>query len=151
MSDIVKGQEPPKPPAHLTVTIDGQPVELFMSFGLLNILTMHLSEVDQVVQIGMNYDLRTAMVNEVLVPRNGTGRVLKEGEPGYVVRNLDDSNISIEDVEAIIDWASDHILNFFVRQQEKTLERMLLHKPTIDRLQASANGTAPSASTKPSA
>lgn len=100
------------PPASLTIQVDGAEREIFMSFALLNRLAYLLGDADQVHLILMNPAMRDIFLKELLAERTKGGKVSKE-------LNVEDLEISLLDIENLLTFASEHILDFTMRAVEK--------------------------------
>lgn len=100
--------------ATLTVTVDGAERELFMSYGLLTKLSKELETADAVGAVPHDPELRDRVLKVALTERSKTGKAKKE------IKDLDDVEISIEDVELVLGWVMEHLTGFFVRGLQKT-------------------------------
>lgn len=98
------------------VSVDGQPFEIFMSFGLLNAITRHVGIPDNVGLITVSADLKELVLMEMLSERSKSGVVTKQ-------RGFADVEISLEDCEALLEFAADQTLDFFLRALEKASAR----------------------------
>lgn len=119
------------PNPRLTVTVNGEPRELFMSFGLLNELCRGIGDVRSAVQIPLNSELRDYTLLAVLSERNERGEV----EDGKAI-NLRTLNMSIEDAESLLGWVSEHCCDFFLRTMERVVSTQKNQKVRIDALAA---------------
>lgn len=126
MSDSIKDK--------ITVKIDDQDREIFMSFGLLNDLATLTGDPARVAAIPLIADLRMSVLNTVLAPRRKNGK--KEAE--IDVTELD---ISIEDAERLLTWASEHVMSFFVRALQKVEKVSAHHKEALAGLVSSLGGS----------
>lgn len=103
-------------PPSILVTLDDTPQEVFMTFGLLNAITRHVGNPDNVGLITISSDLKELVLTEMLSERNANGVITKE-------RSYGDVKISLEDCERLLDFAADHALDFFLRALEKAAAR----------------------------
>jgi hypothetical protein len=94
-----------------------------MSFGLLNELCRGVGNVQAAIQIPADSELRDYTLMAILSPRDAHGEV----QDPINLRLLD---MSLDDAEAVLTWASEHCCDFFLRTmerivktQEKNLER----------------------------
>lgn len=92
----------------LSLTINGQPVELFMSYGMLTSLAKSIPSLDVIPAIIADNDSRDAFLDVLLSKRDKNGVVLE-------ARKASECEISIEDVEKALVWAQDHLMDFFLR------------------------------------
>lgn len=120
----------------LSITVDGKERELLMSYGLLNALTVIVGSPDVAPTIAVNADLREDVLKAVLAERKTSGKILKE------VADVDDLEISISDVEKLLDWVMDHVMSFFVRSLDKMVQRVGAHKDGLAALKSSVAGLA---------
>jgi hypothetical protein len=127
----------------LTVTIDGQEHELFMSYGLLDRLTKI---------IGGSLDITTASLepntrNETLI-----ACLTKKGRAGVLDKvDIDNLDIDPEDVVRIVNWATEHVIGFFLKATERTKEMGERIKDKLGSLTHLVDGSKDSASPNPSA
>lgn len=92
----------------LTIKINDEERELFMSFGLLNELTKIVVDPSRVGAVNLDPELRESFLTALFAKRKKSGKV--EEDIDY-----DDIDISVEDVESALSWAQEHVLSFFVR------------------------------------
>lgn len=95
------------------ITINGKHEEIFMSYGLLNHLSIVVGEVNNITSIGLDPELREGVLKCLLSERTKTGKIKTE-------RSAEDVDISLEDVENLIDWAAEHLVDFFLRRATKS-------------------------------
>ena len=108
----------------LTITVNGAPKQVFLPFGLLNEITKLVGSVDNLGYIMIDPQLREAVISELLAPRDEDGVITKPV-------NLIVTTISSPDVNTLLEWVSEHVLDFFLtalesstRVGEKMGERM---------------------------
>lgn len=119
------------PPSHrMTVTNGDKPHEIFMSFGLLNRITRYLGDIDQLPQLAVSPELQEAVLVEIFTERDKQGVALK-------VPTLDEIEVSLEEVESILDFVGEHIANFFMQTAEKAQKRMLQIHARAEKMSAS--------------
>ncbi|MGO7308761.1 hypothetical protein ACCS91_33440 [Rhizobium ruizarguesonis] len=118
----------------LTITQDGRERELFMSYGLLNVLSIAVGSPELVPSMSLDDQLRGEVLAAVLAERKVTGKVIKP------VEDLDDIDVSIDDVEAILDWAGEHLMGFFMRRLAKSAKHVEKHKDLLVGLKSSMDG-----------
>lgn len=99
-----------KPPERkkVTLTLEDETtkdVALFMSFGLLNTLAIPIQNVEQLIEIDENPDVRTFILKSCLSTRN---------EHGQVVNEFDTNTITYSEGEEILAWARGHLTDFFI-------------------------------------
>ena len=79
-----------------------------MSYGLVRSLSKILPSLDHIPALMLNDELRDKVLVALLSDRSNTGKVTKEAD-------LDESDIAVEEVERVIAWAQEHLLDFFLR------------------------------------
>jgi hypothetical protein len=131
------------PAPRLKVTVNDVQRELFMSFGLLNELCRGVGSVQSAIQIPTDSELRDYTLLATLSERNENGEV----DTPINLRLID---MSLEDAENLLSWASDHCVDFFLRTmervvktQEKNLDRFAsLKAKSPESSQPSSTGSA---------
>jgi hypothetical protein len=127
----------------LSITQDGNERELFMSYGLLNALSLLVGSPEVVPAMSLDDGLRAEILAAVLAERKVTGKVLKP------VEDIDDIDISIDDIERILDWAGAHLMGFFMRRLAKSAKHVENHKELLEGLKSSMAGLKDLASATP--
>jgi hypothetical protein len=106
----------------VTVQVNGEDRELFMSFGILNAIAGAIdNNVENVGLVAINPLLRQAVLEALLSPRNDKGKVVPETK-----FDPDADRVSIEDVNKVLEWAAESALDFFLsamETQKKLLEK----------------------------
>lgn len=116
------------------VTLDDKPFEVFMSFGLLNAVARHVGNPDNIGLILLNSDLREMVLTELLSERSKSGAITKKREFGEV-------DISLEDCEKLLEFAAEHVLDFFLRALEKANKLAGKTKKVVEAHAATSNGS----------
>ncbi len=124
----------------LSIVFEGKERELFMSYGLLNQIATLVGSPEVAPSISLDEQLREAVLKLCLADRKPSGKVLKD------VEDMDDLEVSVDDIEAILDWATENVLNFFVRALAKTMKRVEANKDVLEGLKSSLAGLQASAS-----
>jgi len=101
-------QEKEKPVTHFTITAQDKSKEIFMSFGLLNILSGYFQEIEQLELLYSNPDLQLAILNELVCDRDEKGRPVI---PSLITVDM----LEIDAVWEILEWAQSHIIDFFIQ------------------------------------
>lgn len=91
---------------------------IFMSFALLNRLTRHLGNLDELPLLSINPELQETIILEVFTVRD------KSGNPTDVPSNLEEIDVSLDDMDKVLNFVGDHIANFFTRSAENAAKRM---------------------------
>lgn len=116
-----------KPPASITVTVDGAPREIFMSFNNLHRLTYLIGDISALQEVMMNHDVQMAIVLDLVKERDDKGAPIKE----YTADSL---RISIDDTLELLDFAQEHILDFFMRAAQKATRLTERAKRGVEQL-----------------
>lgn len=116
-----------------TLNINGKPREVFMSFGLLRTLSnLTGNNVENAPLLQFNDEMNTQALCELLSVRNSSGRVM---EP-LSEEDLNELNVEINDMVDIVDWAIQHVLNFFIRKSQKLGATMKKVQPIFEKMEA---------------
>ena len=95
-----------------TIKIDGKERDVKMTFGLLNALCRAVGDIDGATQMTMDQNLRDAVLVELLSERDKAGKITSN-------INLAEMEVSIDDVVDLLDWAGNHVLDFFLKGLER--------------------------------
>jgi hypothetical protein len=128
-----------KLPMSCHVTVNGKEHEVFMSFALLNRLAYLVGSVDQLPMIQINPEMRDMFLGELLAERSKGGKVVTPCDPG-------DCDISLEDVQLVLDFASEHVLDFTLGALEKSAALQAKNQARMLSLKSSQAGLENSAS-----
>jgi hypothetical protein len=118
----------------LSITFEGSDRELLMSYGLLNELAKLVGSPEVAPSISIDEHLRQEVLAACLADRKPSGKITK------AVADMDDLDISIDDIESILDWATEHVLSFFVRSLGKMVKRVEANKDVLEGLKSSLDG-----------
>lgn len=110
-----------------------------MSFGLLNELSILIGDPGRIAAVPVDPELRKAILLACLAERKKSGKIEK------AVADFDDLDISISDIENILDWTMGHLMDFFVRSLKKVVQVTETHKTDLASLQSSLTGSPVSA------
>lgn len=113
-------------PDTLTVQIDGEDRELFISYGLLATLSRLIGDEKNIALISFDDDIRDHTLKAVLAERTKGGKIIKP------VEDVFDVNISVKDVNAILTWVTEHLLDFFVQSLERTQMVLKEQVPSLE-------------------
>ena len=119
---------------HLSITRDGQPRELFMSFGLLHELLAVVGDIVEISAIAVNAPLRDAVLTSVLAERNEKGVI--QGELNLFVMEIPRS-----DIQVILSWVAGHVLDFFLTAIEESLKTHNAQTARLTSSMVSGNGS----------
>lgn len=124
----------------ITIAFEGADRDLLMSYGLLNELAKIVGSPEIAPSISIDERLREEVLGACLATRKPSGKVTKK------VEDLDDLDLSIDDVERLLDWATEHVLSFFVRSLGKMVKRVEANRDVLEGLKSSLDGLEASAS-----
>lgn len=125
-----------KPNDRMTVEVNGQPQEVFMSGGLVRNIMRHFSQFDDFGQIFTNAEEQNVLIIQLLRPRN------KSGSPAVKVNySIDDFEMSIDDSAALVSWAVDHCLHFFMNSVSSATNLFESNKDNLVSMMKSVEST----------
>jgi hypothetical protein len=127
----------------LTIQINGEERELFMSFGLLNELTAIIGDPSRVGAVSLDPELRAKFLSAIFAKRKKSGKIEE-------AIDYDDLEVSLDDVEKTMSWGQEHVLNFFVRSFRNIQTVTEKYKDEVTSLTSSLTGSKASASKKQS-
>lgn len=129
----------PKLPSSCTIKIDGEDFEVFMSFALLNRLAFLVGNPDDVHTIMLNPEMREAVLREMISKRDKKGKITQ-------VVEIDSVEVSLEDVQTILDFAASHVMDFTVGALQRSTA---LQKKNFEQILALQKQTLPSTAIGP--
>lgn len=103
------------PENRLSVTVNGDKVDLLMSFGLLDKLLKIFTDFKPAENAAFDSDQRVEVIRTSLKRRGECGYTGFTGSRDY---DPDVDSISMKDVNAIFAWVLDHVTDFFLSQGE---------------------------------
>lgn len=98
-----------KPADRITVVVNGENKEVFMSGGLIRELSPIVGGLEDFAGAFVDTEVQKVLLIEVLKPRNPRGNPSENKEYG-----LDDFSMSLEECDKLLNWVMDHVLHFFV-------------------------------------
>lgn len=122
-----------KPSDHLVVTFRGQRRELFMSFLRLNSCVRMLGEPDRLATIMLDPDMAEAVIKIMVAEKGGAGEQFDV--------ELADTDLSGDDVEAVLLWVRDHLAHFFLKRYQQLGEQAKQLAPVTEALRSSLLGS----------
>jgi len=112
----------PPPAKELDIVVDGETRTLKMSYGLQDKLLRLVKDTNEVGNIFTDPEIRNPIISELLAERSNTGRVIGQ------LRQPDEYEIDLEEVDKLLAWAVDTVTSFFIRSLE-SLNRKLVPIP----------------------
>lgn len=122
-------------PLSITVTVNQLPVEVFMAFNRLNRLTYLVGSIDNLQTVMLNPEMRSAIIKDLVTPRDEKGKITKHYED-------DEIDISMEDAISLLDFAQEHIMDFFMTAATKANRLVAKYQPQVSSLMPTPNGPA---------
>lgn len=113
------------PSASINIKFNGEARELFMSFALLNRLTYLVGRMEDLHTVMLNPEMRDAVLLEMYAERTPAGKLQK-------TYPLDECEVSIPDTMSVLDFVSEHLLDFFMGALKKS--QALQQKYSIDQV-----------------
>lgn len=137
-----KDRKVPNP--ELRIDINGEPVRLKMSYGLLSSLAAMVDSPENVAMLGMSPRLCRDLCLVAVVPRD------EEGDPTMKTdREIDAilDQLTTEDGQAVTDWVQEHLIDFFMRGVSSTqtaLKSLSLAEDESSTASSTGSKTSPS-------
>lgn len=128
----------------LSIKLNEKKTDLLMSFGLLNKLTSIIGNENALATVALLPEVRVAVVTACLTKKGKSGAL----DEGFDVDELD---ISMEDTLKITQWASEHVIDFFLKATEQTKAIGEQFQSRLQSLMPSSDGSQASAQLTPSA
>lgn len=132
-----------KAPDNFTITKDGQPYDIKMTFGLLNELVRTIGDIEAVAEISFDIELRDEVLNQIFAARDEKGRIT---EPV----NLFTLDVHQDDIVNLLEWVGSHVTDFLLKQLVRTKGVMEAHQDLLTALTPISTGTPGSPSQTPS-
>jgi len=122
-----------------TLMVNGEAHEVFMSFGLLNRLCHLVGDTPNIPMIHLNPEVRGIMLQEALAIRTKSGKVTE-------YREIEDLETDLEEMEGLLDFIADHVLDFSLRVMEKATTLQMANEARVNALNTSKSSQAGQAS-----
>lgn len=100
--------KPNTPSKTITIKVDNNDRELFMSYGLLNELLRLIPDTNLIALVYTDPDIRNKIIEQVLADRSPTGKIT-------TMRPFDMYIVEQEAVEEMLEWVVEHVTAFFIR------------------------------------
>lgn len=134
---------PPQPNDRITITHNGEPRELFMSWLRKNSILRFVDNPTQIIWLSSEPDLIENVMRIMLAPKAGAG--------GMFEHELTEEEVNEDDVQRVMAWVQDHLTYFFMKRFQDMAERGKVLEPIAKGLVSSVNSSTDSTSTTPSA
>lgn len=112
----------------LVLNINGQPREIFCSFALLNQITNllgGLEGVEHIAVVMLDPVTRDLVLKEVLAERSKGGAIIKP------IADIGEVEISLDDVQTLLEWVSEHVMDFTLGVLEKSTAFQFRHQARL--------------------
>lgn len=116
-----------KPRPTLTIKVNGDDREIFMSFALLNRITYLMGDSSQIPLILQDPELREVVLVEALAERDKNGKVL-------VKKNMDEMDVTFDAIQDVLEFVSEHVADFTLAAMERATKVMVKHNARIQAL-----------------
>ncbi|SEP40681.1 hypothetical protein SAMN04487843_11614 [Methylobacterium sp. ap11] len=126
------------PAPTLDVNIGDKSHQVLMSFGMLNELAELVGSIEQLPAIDFDTHTRTTTLEVCLASRDERGR----RDPEWFLPPA----LTVEAAEAVLDFAKEHLFDFFVGRLEKHLSSLQANGTRLKAVGSSLSGSAASAS-----
>ena len=127
------------PAPTLNIKIGDKSIDMTMFFGRLNELAELVGSFERLPEMDFHAPTRTTVMEICLAERDERGR---RTETAWFMP----PDLSIEDGEAVLDFAKEHLANFFLGRLEKHLASLQTNGQRLTDVGSSLNGLVPSAS-----
>jgi hypothetical protein len=117
----------------LTVTIDGEDKEIFMSFGLLSELANITQSAEGVAEMDLNPNVAMLVIDTCLAPRNARGKIT---DKDFTAPQMD-----ADTAEKILKFAGEHTLGFFIKGLKRGIDRLESRRSELQAVGRSLNST----------
>lgn len=125
----------------ISIKIGGEPHEVTMYFGRLNELAEVVGSFERLPEVDFHAPTREAVLDICLAPRDERGRRIDGETAGGILHRL-----TVEDGEAVLDFAKEHLSDFFLGRLEKHLLSLQANGDRLTGVGSSLSGLVGSAS-----
>lgn len=150
MSDVTNKEVPEKPSDFLSIKVNKEDKEVFMSGGLIRNLVPYYMDFQSVAEIFNQPIIQNEIIIQTLKARSVRGAPIE-------TVTIDDFDMSMEDTNRLIAWVTEHVLFYFIESVTTAHKLGQRNEPALKKLEAlilsmaSTNGSQDSISEKPSA
>lgn len=117
----------------LTITINGEPKTIKMTFGLKNTLARVMGDITAIAELAIDADLRDAVIYETLAERDEEGNIVKKPNLFYL-------DISSEEIIDLLDWVGGHVLDFLLETATRSKATLMQNEKKLKALQLTSSG-----------
>lgn len=119
-------------PTHTFVTKSG--ITIFMSYGLLNRLTLLIGGPEQLESVYLDPDLQMTVLCNLMGVYDAEKQTFTPAQPDVLP-------LSVEEIPALLGWISEHVLDFFVQSLTTAQELEQRFKPRLEAFKSSQTGS----------
>lgn len=120
----------------LTVTVDGEEREIKMTYGLQDKLISLVRDTNEIGNIFVDPETRNGILAEMLAERTPGGKIVGTR------KDAEEYEISLEDIDNLLSWATDVVTDFFIRALA-IIERKLTVPQDVSQSTDTSNGIEP--------
>ena len=124
------------PAPTININIGDQPHEVTMFFGRLDELAEVVGNFERLPEVDFHAPTRRAVLDICLAPRDERGR---RTDTEWSLP----PEMSIEDGEAVLDFAKEHLVDFFIGRLEKHLRSLQANGERLAGVSSSLSGSTP--------
>lgn len=106
---------------------DKTKLEVFMSYGVLTLLTSYVPKIEQAATIMTNSDLQRIYAQILLAPKD------EKGQPDVQKVDLNNDHYSLDAILDLVTWGVDHVISFLFKSLTAQAEVMTKHVDTMNR------------------
>ena len=107
---------------------------ILMSLGLLNELTGLVGDPTNIGAIDFDSEIQAQVIEACVAERTTFGR--RKSDP-----NLDELQVSIKEVEGLLDWVKSHVMDYFVRRLTANAALVNQHQKSLKGLERFLTGS----------
>lgn len=108
--------------------------DVLMSLGLLNELTALVGDPTNIGAIDFDVEIQALTIAACVAERTKFGK--RKGEP-----NIDDLEVSVAEVEQLLDWVKSHVMDYFVRRLTANAALVNRHQKSLKGLEQFLTGS----------
>ena len=118
----------------IQINANEKPRTIKMSFGLLNRLCIIAGDAEGCVTMMIEPSMQNRILLEVFAERNEEGQIV-------IAADLDSYDLSTNDVMILLDWVSEHVLDFFLRALEMAQNLQKRSHNRVENLKSFSTGS----------
>lgn len=107
---------------------------ILMSLGLLNELTALVGDPTNIGAVDFDVEIQAGAISACIAERTPLGK--RKSEP-----NIDDLDVKVQEVEALLDWVKAHVMDYFVRRLTANAALVNQHQESLKGLERFLTGS----------